>query len=351
MGFLQSNQDQRLYFYRKGNKFINLLLVVDDMAFESNDREQLEWFKTKLSDTFKVKLLGTLEMFIGWELIHSRHGIYLGQEKFVRRLLVENNMTHVKPADTPLPVKCNLTAATTKDEMLSPDNHHRYRSLIGGLSYLAICTRPDISFAVSILSRQLHAPSKRHLVLAKRVVRYVSGTVDKKIFYPRSNVNSEPLMAYTDADWAGCNDTRRSTTGILIKINSAPVYWTSKRQSLVMLSSAEAEYVSLSQCAKQIVNLRRLFSEFQQNQPIKMEPNIPTTEIITDSTAVISLVTKPSVSERNKHIDLKAHHIKELNANKIIYMTHTSTFKMPADILTKPVARFVLENFLPYFNM
>ena len=118
---------------------------------------------------------------------------------------------------------------------------------------------------------------------------------------------------------------RRSTTGILIKINSAPVYWTSKRQSLVTLSSAEAEYVALSQCGKQIINLRSLFSEFQQNQPIKSEPNLPATEIITDSTSAISLVTKPSVSERNKHIDLKSHHIKELNNNgTILYDAYTN---------------------------
>ena len=77
-GFEQSNQDQLLFFYRDGDKFINLLLFVDDMAFASNDRQLLEWFKGILSDTFNVKLLGTLQMFIGWELTHSRHGIYLG---------------------------------------------------------------------------------------------------------------------------------------------------------------------------------------------------------------------------------------------------------------------------------
>ena len=324
-GFEQSNQDQRLYFYRQGNKFINLILVVDDMAFSSNDRELLEWFKGMLTDTFKVKLLGTLQMFIGWEIIHSRHGIYLGQQKYVKRFLTDNDMLHVKPADTPLPSKCNLNTATEKDETLSPEDHRRYRSLIGGLAYLAICTRPDIAFAVSTLSRQLHAPAKRHLILAKRVVRYIAGTADKKIFYPRSTGASEPLMAYADADWAGCHDTRRSTTGILIKINNAPVYWASKRQSLVTLSSAEAEYVSLSQCGKQIINLRRLFKEFQLNQPISEEPNIPATQIITDSTSAISLITKPSVSERNKHIDIKAHHIKEMNANGIdLFDPHTN---------------------------
>ena len=208
-GFEQSNQDQLLFFYRDGDKFINLLLVVDDMAFASNDRQLLEWFKGILSDTFNVKLLGTLQMFIGWELTHSRHGIYLGQEKYVKRFLVDTDMLHVKPVSTPLPTKCNISSITSKDEKLTPENHHRYRSLIGGISYLAICTRPDISFAVSVLSRQLHAPAKRHFVLAKRVVRYIAGTADKRIFYRRSQANSEPLIAYADADWVGDHDMRR----------------------------------------------------------------------------------------------------------------------------------------------
>ena len=189
---------------------------------------------------------------------------------------------------------------------------------------MAICSRPDIFFPVSTLAKQVHDPCHRHLLLAQRVVRYISGTEQKKIFHPRSTIKSDPLKGYVDADWPGCNDTRRSTTGILITINSAPVYWTSKRQSLVTLSSSEAEYVAISQCAKQIINLRRLFKEFEINRAISTEPNIGSTELFTDRKSAILIATKRQISERNKHIDLKAHYIKEkIEHNTIQSRTQT----------------------------
>ena len=183
-GFQQSTQDQRLYFYRKGNKFINLIVVVDDMTFGSNDRSLINWFKEMLVESFKVKLLGELKLLIGWEFDRTENGLYIGQQKYIRRILDHHNLNHTNYAHTLLPTATDLTSTHDGDIKLSTNDHKRYRSLIGGLSYLAICTRPDISFAVSVLSRQLHAPSERHLILAKRVVRYVAGTVDMRIFYP-----------------------------------------------------------------------------------------------------------------------------------------------------------------------
>lgn len=132
-------------------------------------------------------------------------------------------------------------------------------SLIGGLSYLAIFTRPDISFAMSVLARHLHSPTNRHMVLSTRVVRYTFGPMDRKTFFPLWSINSCPLTAYADGDWAGCNATRRSTTGIFITLNSEPVSWTLKCQTMMALSSAEAEYIALSTCCREASHLRRLF--------------------------------------------------------------------------------------------
>ena len=161
---------------------------------------------------------------------------------------------------------------------------------------MEICTRPDIPFTVSVLSRKLHATSERHLILAKRVVRYIAGTVNMSIFYPKSTSNDDPLTAYTDADWAGCHDTHRPTTGLLITCNNAPIYWASKRQTLVTLSSGEAEYVAVSACCKEVIWIRRLFSELLHNQSISFEPRLPPTTMNTDSTSAISLNTKQKIS-------------------------------------------------------
>ena len=157
-GFQQSTQDPRLYFYQSNRSFINLILVVDDMAYCSNDEHLIEWFEQQLKKSFKVKLLCKLKAFIGWEFSYTDNRLYLGQEKYVRRLLTEHDMQHVKPVSTPLPTSCDTTEIHSNDINLNHLDHKRYRSLVGGLSYLAICTRPDISYAVSVLSRQLHAP-------------------------------------------------------------------------------------------------------------------------------------------------------------------------------------------------
>lgn len=109
-------------------------------------------------------------MFIGWEFMYWRHGTYIGQEKYVKRIITQHNVEHFRPADTPPPVKCILTATSDKDVTLLKDEHDLYQSLNGALPYLVICNRLEISFDVSVLVGHLHAPTKRHFVLAERVV-------------------------------------------------------------------------------------------------------------------------------------------------------------------------------------
>lgn len=121
------------------------------------------------------------------------------------------------------------------------------------------------------------------MLLEKRVVGYVARTMEKKIFFARSTINSSPLTAYSDSDWAGWNDTRRSKTGILITISEAPVSWTYKMQTMIALPSAEAEYIVLSTYAKEVIHLVRLFMELAINQPIINE-QLASTYIFTGST-------------------------------------------------------------------
>lgn len=108
-GFWQSNQDSRLYLFKEGGNFIKVILVVDDMAFSSNSRSLINWFKDEISTTFKVKLLGNFKLFIVWEISRSTHGLYIGRELYVQRLLANHNFGHVKSSSTPLPLKCDLT--------------------------------------------------------------------------------------------------------------------------------------------------------------------------------------------------------------------------------------------------
>lgn len=350
-GFNQSTQDQRLYFKTNGHSFLILALCVDDMAFASNCRTLVNSLKDHLTSTFKVKLLGSLQSFIGWTLSRTKAGIYLSQTPYLQKVLSTLNLGHVTPVRTPLPVNADVTNRRENEQLLSPSDHTRYRSIIGALSYAAICSRPDLCHSVSTLSRHLHAPTARHLILAKRVVRYVAGTIDLQIFFPSSSTSSHPLTGYADADWAGCHETRRSTTGVVISVNSAPIYWASKRQSLVTLSSGEAEYVALSAAGKQLTWLRRLFEELLYHRPTNQEACIPPSIIFSDSTAAMAIANKPQVSERNKHIELKVHHIRDLISRGVVSLQHINTQNQIADILTKPSNGENTEHLCRLLNM
>ena len=303
-GFQQSQVDARMYLLRTSYGFVILLIVVDDIALASNSQRLLEEVKEKLTTSFKVRLLGSLRNFICWEFKRTPSGTYVKQCNYIEEFAVSVDLSHVTPQVTPIPTNADISATHESDVPLTVSEHVRYRSIIGGATYVVICTLPDMSFAAAVLAGQMHAPAFCHLVLTKRLVRSLLGTKDMALFYPTSQ-SSYPLTAYTDADWAGCKDTRKSTTGIIFIVNSAPVLCTSKRQHIVSLSSAEAEYIAIFTCGKIATWLRRLFVEILSHEALANELFLPPTIIRTENTAAISLSTKEQVSESNKHIELK----------------------------------------------
>lgn len=196
-------------------------------------------------------------------------GVHLSQSKYAERLLKEEYLAHCESLNTLLPLNTDESSKRDDDCALSVLDCKWYWHLIGGLPYLAICSS---SFYTSMVARRLYALTKPHLVFVKQVARYISGTTNNIILYPNSSICSSPLVAFADADWAACKNAGRSTTGILVKVNSDPVFWTSKRQSIITLSSADAGYVALYACAKPIVWLRRLFLELVGNKPNFLRP-------------------------------------------------------------------------------
>jgi len=253
---------------------------------------------------------------------------------------------------TPLPLNADLLPAHPHERLLPPAEHSDYRSTIGGLLYLAVSTRPDLSFPVSVLARNVHAPTPRHQALLKRILRYVAGTVEYGLHF-RSGVEISPdsFVACVDADWGGCKDTRRSTTGFLIAVNGAPVYWRSKRQTVIALSSAESEYLALSSCAKEVSWLRKLFWEVTHVKPWHEGITFEGTSVLIDSTAALSLATNPHVSARNKHIDLKVHHVRELINCGIVVLCYVKSSEQPADLLTKVMCFVTLKHMVTLLRL
>ena len=197
-------------------------------------------------------------------------------------------------------------------------------------------TRPDISVAVNILSQFMAGPSEQHWVGVKRILRYLRGTVGYGLCF--SGTDGDELIGFSDSDWAGDLDTRRSTSGYVFKIGSAVVNWCSKRQLTVARSSTEAEYVALSAAAQESIWLRRLLCDFGFG---KMLP----TTLYEDNNGAIELSKNPKFHNRTKHIDVAYHFTRERVASNELSVVYCHTDEMVADVMTKGLGRIKFERF------
>lgn len=178
---------------------------------------------------------------------------------------------------------------------------------------------------------------RRDRVLSKRLLRYLSGTSKQVIFYARSHGPSEPFQGYSDSDWAGRKDTLKCISGIVVNVNKYPAHWTSTAcQCTALPPPNPTEYVAISLCAKQLTALGLVFFELCVHMPCESEPPLRATTLRTDNTAKLSLATNLQVSERNKHIEIRMHHIRDLIQTDIITLSHITTSIQIADVLRKP---------------
>ena len=212
-----------------------------------------------------------------------------------------------------------------------------YQSVVGSLMYLATCTRPDIAYAVGMLARFSSKPNQSHWVAVKRVLRYLKGTVNYGLLYG----DDSGVLAYSDADWVGDIDDRKSTSGYMFQIAGGPVSWRSKKQDTVALSTAEAEYVALANAAQECAWMRRLLSELGDSQR-------GPTNILEDYQSCIAMAKNPKFHGRAKHVDIKHHFIREQVSDGSIELKYCPTGEMLADMLTKGLAQqrfsFLREN-------
>jgi len=281
LGFNRCGKDTCVYLYRLENKFIILAVHVDDMLIVSNSNLKLTEMKLNLTKYFKVKDLGEVKFLLGIEVIRDRKSglIELSQQVYINQLLKRFNVQDIKAATTPLSPGIRLTqdnCLTNEEEMRDMANVP-YASLIGALMYAAISTRPDIAFAVGALSRFLSNPGRRHWAEAKRVLSYLKGTLNYAICYSTDgstigNVfgylrgigmrpTEDSFEGFSNSDWAGCVDTRRSTSGFVWIMGGGAICWRSKLQTIVTLSSTEAEYVGATPAVQEVIWLRDLLRE------------------------------------------------------------------------------------------
>ncbi|XP_058776634.1 uncharacterized mitochondrial protein AtMg00810-like [Vicia villosa] len=294
---IQSTSDYSLFTLKTATDFTALLVYVDDIILASTSLSEFQRIKTILDSHFKIKDLGVLKYFLGLEVAHSKSGITISQRKYCLDLLNDSGLLGSKPASTPLDPSIKLH----QDNGKPFEDVAAYRRLIGRLLYLNT-TRPDITFATQQLSQFLHAPTMTHFNAACRVIRYLKHNPGRGLLFPRDS--EIQLLGYSDSDWAGCIDSRKSISGYCFFLGSSLISWRAKKQQTISRSSSEAEYRALSTATCELQWLLHLFRDLEvtsTRQPV----------LYCDSQSAIHIASNPVFHERTKHLDIDCHLVRE----------------------------------------
>ena len=257
--YTRSKYDNCVYLQKlHDGSFIYLLLYVDDMLIASKSQNEIDKLKAQLNQEFEMKDLGEAKKILGMEISRDRQRgkLCLNQKQYLKKVLqcfgVNENTKHVS---TPLASHLKLSA------QLSPKTEDEreymakvpYANAVGSLMYAMVCTRPDISQAVGVVSRYMHDPGKGHWQAVKWILRYLRKTVDVGLIFEQDEALGQFVVGYVDSDFAGDLDKRRSTTGYLFTLAKAPVSWKSTLQSTVAVSTTEAEYMAVTEAVKEAI--------------------------------------------------------------------------------------------------
>lgn len=319
-----------IFTWRKNGKFVILLLYVDDILMVGNCKNKMDQTKNSLSKEFEMVYLGCPKKFLGIEVKRDikNKTMFLSQRDFMLKMLERFGMNESKPVRTPM---VNVNCSSDVNEV-NKNETYPYRQAIGSLLYLSNGTRPDITYAVNVLSRKQVNFNHNDWIQVKRVFRYLKGTLDFGLKY-KSEKND--LECYVDASLGMNDEAGKSTSGLIIMLFGDVIYWRSKKQSHVALSSSEAEYIAMSLACKELTCYREMCRRL-----IKFDI-VPT--LYEDSNAAIKLA-KSEESRALKHIVKLCYHYVRLEvANKNLIIKWVSTKEQLADILTKALGYSVFE--------
>ncbi|GAU27876.1 hypothetical protein TSUD_159700 [Trifolium subterraneum] len=375
-GMIRSEADHSVFYRHSVQGCIYLIVYVDDIVITGSDQQGILQLKQYLSNQFQTKDLGKLRYFLGIEVAQSTDGIVISQRKYAMDILEETGLLNAKPVDTPMdpnvkllpnqgePLsdsgryrrlvgKLNYLTVTRPDISFavsvvsqflnSPCQEHmdavirilkyikgapgkgRYRRLVGKLNYLTV-TRPDISFAVSVVSQFLNSPCQEHMDAVIRILKYIKGAPGKGLIYEDKGYTQ--IVGYSDADWAGSPIDRRSTSGYCVLVGGNLISWKSKKQNVVARSSAEAEYRAMALVTCELIWLKQLLKELQ------FENARPMT-LVCDNQAALHIASNPVFHERTKHIEIDCHFVREKIESGDIVTSFVNSNDQLADVFTK----------------
>lgn len=329
IGFQKCLSDYCVFIQDKGfDSCVIVIIYVDDMILASSLEAQIQRIKQQISAKFEIDDLGELKYYLGINIEKSIDSIRLNQHSYISKLVEKYQLGESRNVSTPLPTNFNFdpneNLNLNSEEKLYVENFPT-RELIGALNYIAICSRPDISFAVSVLARYQDFPNISTCTAIKHLLKYLNSTKDLSLTFS-GKVNG--LVGFSDSDWASDHITRKSTSGFVFFLGNSPISWQSKLQPTVALSSTEAEYISASVATQEALWIRSLLREWG------LSMSMPTT-IWCDNKGAIQIAQCPINNKRTKHVDIRFHHIRDHVEKGDIVVDHIPTENMPADLLTK----------------
>ncbi|RZB60128.1 Retrovirus-related Pol polyprotein from transposon RE2 [Glycine soja] len=321
-GLKRSEADHSVFYcHTSPEKCVYLIVYVDDIVITRNDTTKITQLKEHLFSHFQIKDLGPLKYFLGIEVAQSGDGVVISQRKYALDILEETGMQNCRPVESPMDPNLKFMADQSD---VYPDPE-RYRRLVEKLIYLTI-TRPDISFAVGVVSHFMQNPHLDHWNAVMRILRYVKKAPGQGLLY--EDKGNTQLSGYCDADWAGCPMDRRSTLGYCVFIGGNLISWKSKKQTVVARSSAEAEYRSMTMVTCELMWIKQFLQELRFCEELPMK-------LYCDNQAALHIASNPVFHERTKHIEIDCHFIREKFLSKEIVTEFIGSNDQPADILTK----------------
>jgi transposase InsO family protein len=331
-GLKPTKADPCIYIRRTESSLLLLSIHVDDQLIACSNQEQLNEFKRQLNNRFECSNGGPVNYFLGINVYRDIPGkqLYLSQEHYLESLLERFGMSNCQPSRTILP--SDFKPVTPTDEEFEAAKQLDFPSMAGGILYAATITRPDLAYAAGLLCRFISKWNESIYKAAKHVLRYIRGTTDLCLTFDGSG-SQRVVLGYADADWGGCLNTRRSTTGYVFKTYGGITAWKSRRQPSTALSTTHAELLATTDAARQAEWLQQLLDDLGMGLPT----GVPVS-LYNDNAGAVLLAQHPHDHKMTKHFDIRANYLREKRADKAITVEKVSTNDNLADILTKSLS-------------
>ncbi len=316
---------------------ILLLVYVDDIVIATDDDELYQETLAGLKVEYELTESVDVSWVLGWHVVVSSSGIFVSQTSFASSLLSKFGMLDSNAVCTP-GVTDNVTPDPRgpRDAIAFTPTH--FREAVGSLLFLTNCTRPDIAFAVNMVCRAMSDPSIDDWMRVKRILRYLVGTTSLGLWFRHQDSIAEgkPLLfAFSDSDWAGDPIGRRSTSGYVCFVAGAPVAWSSRKQSVVALSTMEAEYIAMASVARETMSLRALLLELGFHTSDAL--------VLCDNSPAIFLAENSVVTPKSKHIDIRYHFLRDICQRGLLSFKWIPSGSQVADVFTKYLQRELFQ--------